>query len=319
MKTGHILGFDIGGTKSSVILATCAGEIVDRASARTEIELGPPATITRMVRDARSLIESHDLGISDIEGVGICCGGPLDSTAGVIQGPANLPGWNSVPVVEIVKRDLGLPAVLLNDADAIAVAEFLFGAGRGRRNVVSFTWGTGIGSGVILNGRLYSGTHGMAGEIGHVTYITGGRPCGCGKRGCIEAYGSGSSIVRLAKEGVESGRTTALSSVTDIDGAAVCDAARAGDEFACEVLDVAAAAMGRAVSISAHTFNPELITLGTMAVHAGDLLMPRLLRTVEEEVWPEVRAGLEIIPTPLGDRIQDLAAVAAWIGTGDRR
>ncbi len=311
MESGYIAGFDIGGTKSSVILATRTGELIDRVSARTEIELGPMATLARLIRDTRSIVAARGLSVSDIDGVGVCCGGPLDSASGVILGPANLPGWNPVPVVEIVERGLGRPATLLNDADATALAEFLFGAGRGKQNIVSFTWGTGVGSGIIIGGRLYSGTRGLAGEIGHTTYVPGGRPCGCGKRGCIEAYASGSSIVRIATEGVADGIQTALSRLDEIDGLAVCEAARAGDEFAIEVLKGAARAMGRAVSIAAHAFDPELITLGTMAVHAGDLLLLELLRTVEEEVWPEIRAGLEIVATPLGDRTQDLAAVAA--------
>lgn len=313
MKSKLILGLDIGGTKSSVLLGTRDGEILDRVSGPTETHLPPKATIDRLIGDARGMLARHGLSTDDIEGVGISCGGPLDAKAGVVLGPPNLLSWNPVPIVEIVESELGLPAGLENDADAIAVAELLFGAGRGKKSIVAFTWGTGIGSGLVLDGRLYRGSRGMAGEIGHVTFIPGGRDCGCGKRGCIEIYGSGSSIVRIAKEGVASGRETVLSSVGEIDGRAVCDAARKGDALAIEVLRDAARAMGRAVSIAAQAFNPEVITLGTMAVHAGDLLMPEVLRVVREEVWEQTRDGLEIMPTPLGDRVQDLSAISAFL------
>ncbi|HOM72029.1 MAG TPA: ROK family protein [Armatimonadota bacterium] len=314
MKHRLIIGFDIGGTKSSVILATSAGEIIGRISAPTEIPEGPLVTVNRLINDARKLMEQHNLSKEDVAGVGICCGGPLDRETGIILGPPNAPGWDYVPVVSLTTDALGIPAVLENDADCIALAEFYFGAGKGKKNVVAFTWGTGVGSGIVINGRLYSGTKGMAGEIGHVTYLSGGRPCGCGKLGCIEAYASGSSIARMAAEQVQAGRASSLSGKDLVDTQSVCDAARAGDELALEVLKVAARAMGRAVSIAAHVLNPEVIALGTMAVKAGDLLMPEVLNVVEAEVWPQIRETLEIVPSPLGDRIQDLAAISAFLG-----
>jgi len=314
MKARLILGFDIGGTKSTVLLGTVDGEIIDRTSGVTELTDGPLATIDRMISDSRVLIERNGVEFEDIAGVGIACGGPLDPKTGVILAPPNLPGWDEVPIVDIVQKQMGLPAALENDADCCALAEFFFGAGKNKKNVVSFTWGTGIGSGMVLNGKLFSGARGCAGEIGHVTYKDNGRLCGCGKRGCIEAHGSGSSMVRIAIEELESGRVSTLSTVDQVDGKAICDAARAGDGLALEVLNGAARAMGRAVSIAAQILNPEVITLGTMAHKAPDLLMPIVHSVVEEEVWPGNRQGLVVIPSPLGDGIQDLSAIAAYMG-----
>lgn len=314
MKAKQILGFDIGGTKSAVLLGTVDGDIVDRISAITELTEGPLATVGRLIRDSRTLIERNGLKAGELAGVGIVCGGPLDPKTGMILAPPNLPGWDEVPIVDIVEKQMGLPAALENDADSCALAEFFFGAGMYKNNVISLTWGTGIGSGMVLNGKLYSGTRGAAGEIGHVTYKDNGRLCGCGKRGCIEAHGSGSSMVRIAVEELESGRVSSLSRVDHVDGMAICDAARGGDELALEVLRNAARAMGRAVSIVAQILNPEVITLGTMAHKAPDLLMPEVLRVVEEEVWPGNRDGLVVIPSPLGDGIQDLSAIAAYMG-----
>jgi glucokinase len=314
MESELLLGFDIGGTKSSVILATRAGQIIGRASGATEIARGPLETINRLVGDARALMEEGRSPADRVLGVGVCCGGPLDREKGIIHGPPNLPGWNDVPIIEMVTGQLGLAAALENDADCCALAEFLFGAGKAKKSVVAFTWGTGIGAGIVLDGRLYSGASGLAGEIGHITYAADGRLCQCGKRGCIEAYASGSSIARIARELAQSGRESTLAGLSSIDARAVCDAARAGDQLAREVLLEAARAMGRAVSIAAHTLNPEVITLGTMALEAGDLLMPELLRVVEVEVWERTRRDLTLCPSPLGDRVQDLAAISAFLG-----
>jgi glucokinase len=314
MDSKMIIGFDIGGTKCSVILATCEGNIVNRITGATELAEGALATVNRLIADARLLMEKHSLGKTDVLGVGICCGGPLDRQKGIVLGPPNLPGWDYVPITDLAHELLGLPAYLENDADAIALAELNFGAGRGKSNIVSFTWGTGVGSGIIIGGRLFSGTNGNAGEIGHTVYVPDGRLCGCGKRGCIEAYASGSSIGRMARELVKEGQVSILANYEPLDTAAVCDAARKGDELACNVLHVATQAMGRAISIAAHTLNPEIIILGTMAVKAGDLLMPQVMRVVEDEVWECIRKDLIVQPSCLGDKVQDLAAISALLG-----
>lgn len=314
MNSGLIVGLDIGGTKSSVVLGTTDGKILDKATAPTEIDQGPDATILRLISDTRTLLSRNSISTDTVMGAGICSGGPLDSAEGVIYRPANLPGWDAVPIKRLVEDALHLPAVLENDADCCALAELFFGAARGKKNIVSFTWGTGIGAGVIINGRLYSGTTGLAGEIGHITYIPGGRLCQCGKLGCIEAYASGSSIARIARERVSSGEISTLEDPTSITTERVCDAARSGDSLAAEVLTDAAKAMGHAVSLAAHTLNPEIITLGTMAVKAGDLLMPELMQVVDAEVWEQARKSLVILPTPLEDRVQDLAAISAFLG-----
>jgi len=314
MHARHIIGFDIGGTKSTVLLGNTDGVIIDRISAPTELADGPLATVGRMITDARTLVKRNNLQLEEVEGVGIVCGGPLDPKTGVVLSPPNLPGWDEVPVVDIVKAELSLPAGLENDADSCALAEYFFGAGKGKNNVVSFTWGTGIGSGMVLNGKLYSGTNGSAGEIGHITYRENGRLCGCGKRGCIEAHGSGSSMVRVMQERLERGEHSSLSAADKVDGKGICDAARAGDQLANDVLKDAARAMGRAVAVAAQILNPEVITLGTMAYKAPDLLMPIVHQVVEEEVWLGNRSNLTVIPSPLEDSIQDLSAIAAYMG-----
>jgi len=314
MNPQIVIGYDIGGTKSTVVIATVEGEIIGRITGATEISEGPLVTVNRLISDTRRLIEQHSVSEETLLGVGISCGGPLDRNEGIIIGPPNTPGWDYVPIVKLVEDALGLRAVLENDADSAALAELFFGVGKGKKNIVSFTWGTGIGAGVVVDGRLYTGTSGLAGEIGHITYITGGRVCQCGKSGCIEAYGSGSSISRIASEMVRSGRDSALKDADVIDARAVCNAARAGDRLAIEVLTEASHAMGRAIAITAHTLNPQVITLGTLAIKAGGLLMPEVLRVVEQEVWEEIRKELIVMPSPLGDRFQDLAAVSAFLG-----
>lgn len=314
MEKKFILGFDIGGTKSTVLLGNRDGDIIDRLSAETEIAQGPLVTIDRLISDSRNLLARNNMQLEDVAGVGIACGGPLDPQKGVILSPPNLPNWDQVPITDIVEKALGMPAVLENDADCCALAEYFFGAGKYKKNVISFTWGTGIGSGIVLNGKLYSGTRGGAGEVGHITYKEDGRPCACGKRGCVEAHGSGASMVRMAKEKLQAGRSSMLSDAEEVDGRAICDAARAGDQLAQEVLADAAKAMGHAVAVAAQLLNPEIITLGTMAHKAPDLLMPVVQSVVDREVWPNIRQDLIVMPSPLGDRIQDLSAIAAFLG-----
>lgn len=308
-----VLGLDIGGTKSAAVLGTGDGEIIDRIEAPTEIADGYAATINRLCRDAGELLNRNAVPKSRVLGVGISAGGPMDAEAGVICSPPNLPGWDNVPVMKMVAEQLGMMVAVENDADAAALAEYRFGAGERRYDVVAFTWGTGVGAGIVIGGRLHRGVKGAAGEIGHITYIANGVQCACGKLGCIEAYASGSSIERAARARVLSGEKTMLADMPSADAKAVCEAARAGDKVASDILACAAEAMGRAVAIAAHTINPDIITLGTLAFSAADLLMPVVMEVVEKEVWSRIRDGLRVMPSPLGSRVQDLAAISVLL------
>ena len=199
----YVLGVDIGGTKLAVVLATRDGQMLHKERLPTEADKGPAVGVARLISMIRHILSGvEDLGGREaVAGIGIACGSPMDAERGIILGPPNLQTWNPVPIVDLLEQEFGLYACLENDANAGALAEWRFGAGRGKRSVVYMTMGTGIGGGLVLDGRLYRGANGNAGEVGHMRVTFEGGPlCGCGKRGCLEAYCSGPAIARRARE-----------------------------------------------------------------------------------------------------------------------
>lgn len=316
MPEQMILGVDIGGTKSAVVLARSDGEILHRLSEPTESDRrGPEAVLTRLAEMAREVMAQGRVMANDIKGVGVSCGGPLDTKTGVIYAPPNLPGWEAVPVKRILEDALGLPVRVENDANATALAEWRFGAGKGAQNVVFLTMGTGIGGGLILDGKLYRGTNDLAGEVGHQTILMNGPKCGCGKRGCLEALASGPAIARLARESMMYGRHKRVLALAGgkpnaITAQHVIEAAKEGDPFAAQILEEVGTYMGVGIANLIQILNPERVILGTIAVHAGDLILNPIRAAVREYAWERSREVCEIVPAALGDRAQDLAAVA---------
>src|SRR5579859_1914906 len=195
---GFILGLDIGGTKCAVVLGDEKIRIYDRISFLTQPQEGLKPTLKRLFGAVNEILERNGLSPRAIRKAGISCGGPLDSRKGLILLPPHLPGWDKVPLVRLLRQKLGCPIRLENDANACALAEWKFGAGRGCRNIVFLTFGTGLGAGLILDGRLYNGTNDMAGEAGHIRLAADG-PVGYGKKGSFEVFCSGAGIAQLAK------------------------------------------------------------------------------------------------------------------------
>lgn len=318
------VGVDIGGTKCAAALGTADGTILDRVEMPTWAEEGPHAILERLVALTRSLASESR---RPVEGIGISCGGPLDTATGVVYSPPNLPGWEAIPVRSIFEEAFpGLAVVVENDANATAVAEWRWGAGIGTRNMVYLTQGTGIGGGLILDGRLYRGTNDLAGEVGHQTILPEGPLCGCGKRGCLEALASGPSIGRLARESLHYRRGLRLVAKaggrpSDITARHVVEAAREGDPFSRMILEEAGTYLGIGLANIIQILNPERIVLGTIAVHAGDLILESVRRTVRERAWERAYSVCDIVPAALGDRAQDLAAIAviAFADATDRR
>jgi glucokinase len=303
---GPILGIDLGGTKSAALLGTATGEVLARVSAPTPAAGGPDAVIPFLLDLARQVVAAAPPG--DLAGIGISAGAPADARTGRVFEAPNLPGWGheeGVPLADLFSREFGgVPAALENDADATALAEHRFGAGQGTSDMAFLTVGTGIGAGLIVGGKLHRGENGAGGEVGHIAVVPDGRPCLCGLRGCLEAYASGPSLVRVAVENGFRGEPT---------GPAVIAAARAGDPPASEAVAQAARMLGRGIATLCMLLNPERVVLGTLAVHAGDLLLPTVREVVTASTWPRIHRDLSIIPAALGDRAQDLAALCAFL------
>lgn len=313
-KAPYIVGVDIGGTKVACVLADREGRILARQWQPTRSAEGWRRVVDQLFEMTAQVLQG--VSVEQVRGIGISCGGPLDSQAGVVYSPPNLPGWDAVPLKRLFEERFGLPTRLENDANATALAEHRFGAGRGTRHMVFLTWGTGIGGGLILDGRLYRGTNDLAGEAGHMTLVLDGPPCGCGKRGCLEALASGPAIARRARELASESPDSQLwqrVSPEEVTAQHVVEAAQEGDLFARYVLAEAATYMGIGIANVAQVVNPERVVLGTIAVKAGELVLEPLRRALAVHAWGRVREVLQVVPAELGDRAQDLAAVCLWL------
>jgi glucokinase len=294
-----VLGVDLGSTKVSLSLWSAAGERV--AVERFETPRRPAGeALGEIIARARELG-----GGSALRAIGVSAGGPTDHERGVILSIPNLPGWEQVPIAAVLGEAFAVPVGVENDANACAVAEWRRGAGRGARSLVFLTFSTGIGAGLVLDGRLHRGSRDLAGEIGHITVEPGGAPCGCGRRGCLEAYASGAGIRRRLDE-LRRGDPA-----LPADARELVDRAHRGDAFSRRFLEEVASWLARGLAPVVFTLAPDRILLGTIAVGAGDLLLGPLRRELAARVWPALAEGLEVLAAGLGADLGDHAALAA--------
>lgn len=317
----YSLGIDIGGTKCAVVLGKgtldCIDDfIIDKISFPTCVSRGWQQVLDEIISKTDEILARNDVESNELIGVGVSCGGPLDSKKGVINCPPNLPDWDNVPIVKILSEHFGVRCVLHNDANACAVAEWRFGAGRGYNNVVFLTFGTGMGAGLILDGKLYSGTNDGAGEVGHVRLSNDG-PVGYGKAGSFEGFCSGGGIrnlaVLMAKEYLEKGRKSILfDSEKDFEkmtAKSVAEAMYKGDGFALSVYEKCAEKLGVGLSVIIDILNPEVIIIGSIFERNQDFFLPRIKAVIEREALLCNSSVCEILPAELGDSIGDYAAL----------
>ena len=302
------VGFDIGGTKCAV----CTG--VEEAGTPCVLkrhEIATPATqaeaMERMCAMALDMTEG-----CRVLGAGVSTGGPLDRARGVLLNPPNLPGWSGASWTERITRTLGAPAFMENDANACALAEWRWGAGQGCRSMAFLTFGTGLGAGLILDGRLYRGACGMAGELGHWRLSDYG-PTGYGKEGSFEGFCSGGGIRQLAETLAlrerQKGAPVSMGP-GPLTARVVAEAAGRGDPLALEALDHVARQLGRGLALLVDLLNPERIVIGSIYARCEGLLRDGMLRTLAQEALPASLAACRILPAALGDRIGDYAALA---------
>ncbi|MHB1319615.1 MAG: ROK family protein [Anaerolineae bacterium] len=312
----YLAGIDIGGTKCAVCIGRdgegCV-EILDRRQFATP---DSPDTALAALSDAlAALLEAHPE--VTLSAVGVSCGGPLDSVRGLILSPPNLPGWDHVDVVTPFNARFGVPAALQNDANACAVAEWRWGAGQGVQNLVFLTFGTGMGAGLILDGRLHAGASDMAGEVGHVRLAEDG-PLGYGKRGSFEGFCSGGGIARLAQaralDAIQAGNPPmfcrTLADLEAITAAAVGEAAQAGDPLANEIYQTVGHYLGRGLAVLVDVLNPERIVIGSIYGRQQTLLEPVALDVLRTEAHPHALAACKVVPAGLGEHVGDFAGLA---------
>ena len=318
----YSLGVDIGGTKCAVILGRgeltdhTEGFIIDKIKFPTDVKRGYKAVIAEIMEKGDELLLRNGVSKGDLIGVGVSCGGPLNSKTGTIHCPPNLPDWDNVPVRDILSDHFGVRCVLHNDANACAVAEWRFGAGRGYSNMVFLTFGTGMGAGLILDGRLYSGTNDGAGEVGHIRLAEDG-PVGYGKAGSFEGFCSGGGIRNLAiltaKEYIKADKKSILFRCEDdlesLDAKCVAEAMYNGDEFACEVYEKCAESLGRGLAVLIDILNPEAIVIGSIFERNQEFFLPIIEGVIKAEALSCNAHVCKILPAQLGDGIGDYAAL----------
>jgi glucokinase len=294
------IGFDVGGTKCAMSVGECAEDSV-KIIRREEF---PTAGLTWQQTLERFAELAASVGKFD--NIGISCGGPLDSATGVVMSPPNLPGWDDVPVVKFFADRFGVPVRLQNDANACAFAEWKFGAGRGTRNMVFMTFGTGLGAGIVIDGKLYSGTNDNAGEIGHIRLAPTG-PVGYNKAGSAEGFCSGAGMSKLARiraeeKGIQLGE--------DFSAKELFRRVREGDEFCTAVFRESAAHLATILAYTIDILNPEVIVLGGVFMRQADLFMKELEPILEREALPLARKVCRIVPAALSENVGDYAALA---------
>ena len=308
------LGLDIGGTKCAVVIGDASFSIKRKVFFETRVERGYEAILAEFQQHIDSILGEFPEG--KLKRIGISCGGPLDSKKGMIYSPPNLPGWDKVPIVEIFSKKYGVEAAVQNDANACALAEWMMGAGKGTQNMIFLTFGTGMGAGLILNGRLYAGTNDLGGEVGHIRLAPDG-PVGFGKAGSFEGYCSGGGIAQLAKkiviEKLENNLPVAfcpsMEKVTELDAKTVFLAAKSGDPVAMEIIRISADYLGMGLSVLIDILNPECIVIGSIYARNESLFKPLIERVMQREAIPSALGVCQIKPAGLGDSIGDYAAL----------
>jgi len=302
----YVLGIDIGGTNLVVgAVREKGGEVVGLRSEPTEARGGAEHVIERITTMARASIADVEAAKPDAEvvGAGIGAPGPLNTKAGIVLLTPNL-GWTDLPLRDLVSHAIGLPVTLDNDANCALVGEWWIGAARGSRHAIVFTLGTGIGGGVIVDGKLVHGASDVAGEFGHMTIDVNGRRCGCGNDGCLEAYASGPAIARRAVEHIEAGDESAISGMVGGDHSRVTaqtvyEAAEAGDAIALEVVRETARYLGVGVANLVNLLNPEVVVICGGVTRAGDRLFAPLRREVAHRAFKPAVQATRIVPGAL--------------------
>lgn len=313
------VGVDVGGTKTALVLSSCPPVVLARTEFPTLPAEGPARALQLIKTGVRELLAGQGLTEAALQGIGVSCGGPLDRIAGIVQLPPNLPTWVDVPIKSILEKEFHVGCQLENDANAGAVAEHRFGAGRGCQNMVFLTMGTGLGAGIITDGRLYHGASDLAGEIGHVRLTRRG-PIGHNKAGSVEGWASGGGLAQVALGNVElarkRGKKTLLAAYLErnkaITARDVGMAAQEGDALARQIIRSTGRRLGEALAILVDILNPERIVIGGLAMRLGETLLAPARAVVQREA---LAAGVcQIVPAALGEQIGDIAALCVATG-----
>ncbi len=303
----HVVGVDMGGTKILAAVINAEGEIVQQAKTATKPKKGPDAVIKRITQCIREAIDHAGLQPSQIRAIGIGSPGPLDPETGVIIFAPNL-GWSNVPLKAKLEVNLSIPTFVDNDVNVGTLGEYAFGAGQGVKNLVGIFVGTGIGGGIILDGKLYHGVNKTAGEVGHMIVKANGPRCSCGNFGCLEAVASRTAITReLQKAILKKGQKSKLTKLNGgrldlIRSQTIAKAVKRGDKPTIKVMQRAGKYLGISVASIVHFLNPEMIVLGGGVIEAmGESLLHPIRQAAAKYALPTTMNGVQIVEATLGD------------------
>lgn len=309
---GKVIGIDLGATHATLLLSDFSARVLADQEIRININDGPEKILPLLEEHILKLLDGSQTSLQEIRAVGVGVPGPVIFSDGTVGSPPIMRGWDGYPISDRFSKFFGCPVSLNNDAELGALGEWAYGAGRGESNLVYVKVGTGIGSGLLLNGQIYRGATGSAGEIGHITIEENGPLCSCGNRGCLEALAGGRAIARCACEAVMNGQRTQLSAIQppqSIQASDVINAARSGDLTAQTIVSEAGAHLGTAIASLVNLFNPSMVVVGGRVSQIGDLFLEPVRTTVRRRSLAAASRGLRITTALLGRRSSGMGAI----------
>lgn len=318
----YIIGVDVGGTKIAAGIITSDGKLKDSVVLPTLADKGQDVSLKQVFASIEDLLSKNKLDKSSIKGIGVCAPGPLDPRVGIVHNPPNLPGWREVPLAKLVKERFGIDTKVENDANAAAVAEMVWGAAKGYKNIFYVTVSTGIGTGIIIGGKLYHGNRGQAGEGGHVVinYDDEHGKCGCGNRGCIEALASGPYTVKRLKRELEVPSAVKSLVVEMVDGdlnkitmETIASAASKGDELALRTIKQEGNLLGIWLGSMINLLDPEIIVIGGGVSFIGDLLFDEIRKSTHKHTINVFADKIPIVPAKLKKNVGIFGAASIFV------
>ena len=301
------IGIDVGGTNVKIALVDDNGKIIYSNSVPTYAKMGYEYTVNNIKQAIRDLMKETNTTTSDIEGIGFDFPGQVDCKTGVVKLAPNIPGWVNVPIARMIEDEFHIPTRIDNDVRCAALGELKFGAGRGCENFICITVGTGIGSGIVINGKVVRGATNAAGELGHIKLqMNGGPICGCGDTGCLEAFASGPAIVAMAQDYIKGGKSTKFREMAAAEGGEitpymVAKAAEEGDPVAKRIFEIVGEYIGIGLTSVINLLNPERVIIGGGVAESGELLLAPIRKTIKERAMVVAGNAVEIVPAQLGN------------------
>jgi len=308
------IGIDVGGTNIKIGCFDNKIHLLAKTNFSTQADMGPATVIKSMAEKVQTLIKSVDLTMTDVVGIGIGTPGPANYSAGIIISSTNMPKFKNVHIRDMLSKDLDKPVIFDNDANVACYGEFVCGAGKDVSDMVFFTLGTGIGGGIVSNGKLIRGSGGNAAELGHIIIVPDGRLCNCGQKGCAEAYASASWTAARAREAIEAGDKSSMANVLKENGQITCkdvyEHLMAGDELAKKITDETAKILGLLCINVLHFTEPKTIVFAGGMIAAGDILLEEIKKTFDEHIWKLKKETIDICFATLGEDAGIIGAAA---------